>query len=341
MEMPSEDQQAKPRGSSNPVILVVDDHQLSRELLKTYLAIAGYEIIEAANGAEALEALETNTPNLVLLDIIMPKVDGFEVCQKIKENPETAMLPVIMVTGLEDFEARMKALELGADDYISKPISEQELLMRVSNHLRIKHLADQLENAENVILTLVRILEAKDPYTRGHSERVAEHSRRLAEALELDSDRMQVLRRAALLHDVGKLGVDDAIIHSPSKLTDEEQKKIHDHPTIGIELIASLSFLADTLGPIESHHERFDGTGYPGKLAREQIPLEARIIAIADTFDALTTDRPYQKALTTAAALNEMSSSADSGQLDPELVSKFVEIMREEVSRSTEPDPIE
>jgi HD-GYP domain-containing protein (c-di-GMP phosphodiesterase class II) len=150
-----------------------------------------------------------------------------------------------------------------------------------------------------------------------------------------------VLRRAALLHDVGKLGVDDAIIHSPSKLTDEEQKKIHDHPTIGIELIASLSFLADTLGPIESHHERFDGTGYPGKLAREQIPLEARIIAIADTFDALTTDRPYQKALTTAAALNEMSSSADSGQLDPELVSKFVEIMREEVSRSTEPDPIE
>ena len=339
--MPSQDNQAHPSEPGKGVVLIVDDHQLSRELLKAYLSISGYDTIEAANGAEALEALETKTPDLVLLDIIMPKVDGFEVCQKIKENPQTTLLPVIMVTGLEDFDAKMRALELGADDYINKPITEQELLMRVSNHLRIKHLTDQLENAENVILTLARIIEAKDPYTRGHSERVAEHSWLLAEALGLNRERMQVLRRAALLHDVGKLGVDDAIIHSPSKLTDEEQKKIHDHPTIGIELIASLSFLADTLGPIKSHHERFDGTGYPGKLAREQIPLEARIIAIADTFDALTTDRPYHKALDTAAALEEMRSSADSGQLDPELVNKFVEIMREQASTATESESTE
>jgi putative two-component system response regulator len=337
--MPSHDSQNQPSQPRKPLILVVDDHQLSRELLKAYLTIAGYDTIEAANGAEALEILEAKNPDLVLLDIIMPKVDGFEVCEKIKENPQTTLLPVIMVTGLEDFDAKMRALELGADDYINKPISEQELLMRVSNHLRIKHLTDQLENAENVILTLARIIEAKDPYTRGHSERVAEHSRRLAEALELNEERMQVLRRAALLHDVGKLGVDDAIIHSPSKLTDEEQKKIHDHPTIGIELIASLSFLAETLGPIESHHERFDGTGYPGKLAREQIPLEARIIAVADTFDALTTDRPYHEALDTAAALEEMSNSANSGQLDPELVKTFVKIMREQASAASESDP--
>lgn len=325
--MPSLEAKTDPPDSHKALVLVVDDHQLSRELLKAYLAGAGYDTIEAADGAEALEALETETPSLVLLDIIMPKVDGFEVCKKIKETPQTALLPVIMVTGLEDFDAKMKALELGADDYINKPINEQELLMRVHNHLRIKTLTGQLENAENVIVTLARIIEAKDPYTRGHSERVAEHSRRLAEALGLSDERMRVLRSAALLHDVGKIGVDDSIIQSSSKLTEEELEKVHDHPKIGSELIASLSFLSDALGPIRSHHERFDGTGYPGKLAREQIPLEARIIAVGDTFDALTTDRPYHKSLALAPALAEMKRCAASGQLDPSLVAKFIEIM--------------
>jgi len=306
--------------------MVVDDHQLSRELLGLYLSHSGYDTIEAANGAEALEMLEKDTPDLILLDIIMPKVNGYEVCKKVKENPRTTLLPIIMVTGLEDFDAKMKALSLGADDYINKPINEQELLMRVRNHLRIKTLTDQLENAENVIMTLVRFIEAKDPYTRGHSERVAEHSRRLAEALGFNEDRMQVLRRAALLHDVGKIGVDDAIIHSTTKLTDEELEEVHHHPTRGSEMLASLSFLSDALGLIRSHHERFDGTGYPEQLAREEIPLEARIIAVGDTYDALITERPYHKPLTIADALKEMKSSADSGQLDPNLVDKFIEI---------------
>jgi putative two-component system response regulator len=300
---------------------------LSRELLKEYLTGAGYDVIEAADGEQALKILDETSPDLVLLDLIMPKVDGFEVCESIKGNPQTTLLPIIMVTGLEDFDAKMKALSLGADDYVNKPITEKELLMRVSNHLRIKHLTDQLENAENVIVTLARIIEAKDPYTRGHSERVAEHSRRLAEALGLSEEKMQVLRRAALLHDVGKIGVDDAIIHSTAKLSEEELEKVHNHPEIGTELIASLSFLSNALGAIKSHHERFDGAGYPEKLAREEIPLDARIIAVADTFDALTTDRPYHKALDSEAALKEIRQSAQSGQLDPDLVDKFIEIM--------------
>jgi putative two-component system response regulator len=325
--MPSQETQTDSQPSRKGLILIVDDHQLSRELLKAYLAAAGYDAIEAADGAEALDALETDTPDLVLLDIIMPKVDGFEVCREIKENPRTALLPVIMVTGLEDFDAKMKALELGADDYINKPINEKELLMRVRNHMRIKTLTDQLESAENVIVTLARIIEAKDPYTSGHSERVAEHSRRLAEALDLSEERRQVLHRAALLHDVGKIGVEDAIIQSPSKLTEEELEKVHSHPEIGSEMMASLAFLSDALGPIRSHHERFDGAGYPEQLAREEIPLEARIIAVGDTYDALTTDRPYHQALATADALKELKQSADSGQLDPALVDKFIEIM--------------
>lgn len=313
--------------TSRPRILIVDDHQLSRELLKEYLNGAGYEAIEAADGAEALERLEESVPDLVLLDIIMPNVDGFEVCRRIKENPRTSLLPIIMVTGLEDFDAKMKALSLGADDYVNKPISERELLMRVNNHLRIKHLTGQLENAENVIVTIVRIIEAKDPYTRGHSERVAEHSERLAAAGGMNEERVQMLRRAALLHDVGKLGIEDAIIHSPDKLTDEELRKVHDHPEIGSELIASLSFLSAALEPIKSHHERYDGAGYPDGLAGEKIPLEARIISVADTYDALVTDRPYHEALTNEDALEELSSSAESGQLDPALVSTFIEIM--------------
>lgn len=314
------------------LILVVDDHKLTRELLKTYLSQAGYETIEAENGEKALEKLGRHSPDLIILDLLMPVLDGFEVCQRVKEDPKTALLPVIVATGLDDFDAKIKALESGADDYINKPVNERELLMRVKNHLRIKQLTDDLENAENVIMALIRSVEAKDPYTRGHSERVAEYSRRLAERLSLDACRMQVVRRAAMLHDLGKIGLDDSIIRSTNELTTEEREKVHNHPSIGIEIIKSLSFLSEVLDPIRSHHERFDGTGYPRRLARENIPIEARIIAVADTYDALTTDRPYRKAVGKEAAFKEMAASAASGQLDPALVEVFIKVM----SNSTE-----
>ena len=324
VEMNSPDIQ---KSQKKALVLIVDDHKLTRELLKVYLTNAGYSTVEAENGNEAPNKLSEHSPDLVLLDILMPVVNGYEVCRKIKENRETALLPVIMVTGLDDFDAKMKALSVGADDYINKPINEKELLTRVRNHLRIKQLTDDLENAENVIIALVRSVEAKDPYTRGHSERVAEYSHRLAEGLALGDAEKQVLHRAAMLHDLGKIGVDDAIIRSPSKLTSEELEKVHNHPSIGIEIIRPLSFLSEALAPIRSHHERFDGTGYPGRLARDEIPIAARIIAVADTFDALTTDRPYRKAVGLEQAFEEMKKSALSGQLDPRLVEKFVEVM--------------
>ena len=320
--------------TAGPLILVVDDHKLSRELLESYLLNAGYDTITARNGQDALDKLAENSPDLVLLDIIMPVMDGYEVCRRIKENQQTILLPVIMVTGLEDFDAKMKALSLGADDYINKPISERELLMRVRNHLRIKQLIDELENAENVIIALVRAVEAKDPYTRGHSERVAKYSETLAEKVGLDDKDLQVLRRAALLHDIGKVGLDDAIIRSKGKLTRDEFQQVQSHPSIGTEIVKSLSFLSDALKPIQSHHERFDGTGYPEKLAREQIPISARIIAVADTFDALTTDRSYRKAVGVEKAFREMRKSAGSGHLDPTLVDKFIGVM----SRDSRPD---
>jgi putative two-component system response regulator len=322
------------RRQKKVLILVVDDHKLTRELLKTYLSQAGYETIDAENGEKALEKLSRHSPDLIILDLLMPVLDGFEVCRQVKENPRTALLPVIVATGLDDFDAKIKALESGADDYINKPVNERELLMRVKNHLRIKQLTDDLENAENVIMALIRSVEAKDPYTRGHSERVAEYSRQLAERLSLDACRMQVVRRAAMLHDLGKIGLDDSIIRSTDKLTTEEREKVHNHPSIGIEIIKSLAFLSEVLDPIRSHHERFDGTGYPGRLAREDIPIEARIIAVADTYDALTTDRPYRKAVGKEAAFEEMTASAASGQLDPALVELFIQVMS---NSATEP----
>lgn len=320
---------AAPRSAvrKKPVILIVDDHRLTRELLKAYLENAGYETIEADNGRRALERVSDDCPDLVLLDILMPGVNGLEVCGLIKSERRTALLPVIMVTGLEDFDAKMKAIARGADDYINKPINEQELLMRVQKHLRIKQLTDELETAENVIIALVRGVEAKDPYTKGHSERVARYALKLASALDMSDEEKRVLERAALLHDVGKIGIDDSIIRSSEKLTSEELRKVHDHPAIGIEIIRPLSFLSDALGPIQSHHERFDGTGYPGRLAREQIPVAARIIAVADTYDALTTDRPYRKAVASERAFEEMRKGARSGQLDPNLVETFIEVM--------------
>ncbi|MBI5116864.1 response regulator [Candidatus Poribacteria bacterium] len=309
------------------LVLIVDDHKLSRELFKAYLTGAGYDTVEAKNGEDALSKLKEYSPDVVVLDIVMPVLDGYEVCRRIKEDPRTTLLPVIMVTGLDDFEAKMKALALGADDYINKPLNEQELLMRVSNHLRIKQLTDQLESAENVIITLIGAVEAKDPYTRGHSERVAEYSCKLGRKAALNAHELQVLRRAALLHDVGKIGVDDAIIRSRTKLTTEQLEKVQDHPSIGIDIIRSLSSLSDVFEVIESHHERFDGAGYPGRLAREDIPIAARIIAVADTFDALTTDRPYRRAVGVEEAFKEMRQSARTGQLDPKLVEEFIEAM--------------
>lgn len=325
--MLSHEGNAKPPKRKRPLVLVADDHKLTRELLVAYLSAAGYDTVEAEDGKETLRRLADFSPDLVLLDIIMPELNGYEVCRRIKENQETTLLPVIVVTGLDDFETRLKMLNIGADDYINKPINEKELLTRIRNHLRIKRLTDQLEDAESIIMLLVRILEAKDPYTRGHSERVAEYSRRIAEDIGFDSERLQILHRAALLHDVGKIGVEDAIIRSTARLTQEELEKVHSHPSIGIEIISSLSSLSEALGPIQSHHERFDGTGYPEKLARDDIPLEARIVAVADTFDALTTDRPYRKTLLKEEALDEMKQSALSGQLDPELVETFIGLM--------------
>jgi putative two-component system response regulator len=324
-----------------PLILVVDDHKLMRELLKSYLSQWGFEIIEAENGEQALEQISRHSPDLVILDLLMPVLDGFEVCRQVKSDPKTALLPIIVATGLDDFDAKIKALEVGADDYVNKPVNERELLMRVRNHLHIKKLTDDLENAENVIVALIRSVEAKDPYTRGHSERVAEYARKLAEKLNLDEARRRVLRRAAMLHDLGKIGVDDSIIRSPDKLTIEEREKVHNHPLIGTEIIKSLSFLSDVLDPIRSHHERFDGTGYPGLLAREKIPIEARIIAVADTYDALTTDRPYRKAVGKKAAFDEMAASAASGQLDPTLVEKFIEAMSNSEPKSPQPEKSE
>ncbi|RJP21924.1 MAG: response regulator [Candidatus Abyssobacteria bacterium SURF_5] len=334
--MSSEKDQYDRAQRKQALVLIVDDHKLTRELLKTYLRGVEFATIEAENGQEALSKLASHLPDLVILDLLMPLLDGFEVCRQIKENPRTALLPVIVATGLDDFDAKMKALEAGADDFIHKPVNEQELLMRVKNHLRIKQLTDDLENAENVIVALIRTVEAKDPYTRGHSERVAKYARKMAESLKMDDSRMQVLRRAAMLHDLGKIGLDDAIIRSPDKLTNEEREKVHNHPSIGIEIIKSLSFLSDVLDPIRAHHERFDGTGYPARLARDKIPVEARIIAVADTYDALTTDRPYRKAVDQKAAFAEMEASAASGQLDPNLVAKFIEVMAREERESPE-----
>jgi putative two-component system response regulator len=336
--MSSTNHTANSRSKRKPLILVVDDHKLSRELLTAYLSTAGYDTIEAANGEEALKMLSKHSPDLVVLDIIMPQLDGYEVCRQIKEDERSLLLPVIMVTGLEDFDAKMKALALGADDYINKPISEQELLMRVRNHLRLKQLTDKLETAENVIMAVIRILEAKDPGTKGHCERVAELSRRLAKEHGLVDEDLQDLRHAALLHDIGKIGVEDAIIRSPEKLSSAELEKVHSHPSIGIEIIRSLSSLSRALGPIQSHHERFDGTGYPEKLAREDIPLEARIIAVADTFDALTNDRPYRKGVGNEEAFEEMRNSARSGQLDPKLVDEFIEMMSRPAAKDPESD---
>lgn len=310
-----------------PKVLVVDDNPLNIELLDAYLKSSGYEIITATNGREALSIIDSNPPDLLLLDIMMPEMDGYEVCRKVKGEPSTRTIPIVLLTALHDVQDRIKGIEAGCDDFISKPFNNIELLTRVKSLLRIKALNDELEDMENVLYSLASIIEAKDPYTRGHSERVSYYAVKLAEELGFSKDDQILLKRAGLLHDIGKIGIPGIILNKPSELTDEELKEINKHPAIAEIILKPLKFASSIIPVIRYHHEQWDGNGMPEGLKGTQIPLLARVLMIADIYDALTTDRPYRSKLSMEDALKTLHH--DSNKVcDPELVDIFDRMIR-------------
>ncbi|MGA7512498.1 MAG: HD domain-containing phosphohydrolase, partial [Candidatus Sulfotelmatobacter sp.] len=287
-------------------ILVADDQVANLELLEELLTTQGFKVITVPDGALALKELTRTQVDLVLLDVMMPHLNGFDACEKIKSNPETYLIPVVLITALSDKQDRIKGIKAGADDFLTRPLERAELLARVGSLLKLKHRTDELERAEAVVFTLARSIEGKDPYTHGHCERLSDYSARLGEHLRLTEDEITALRRAGVVHDVGKIAVPDAILLKPGRLTEEEWKVVRQHPVVGERICAPLKSFRLVLPIIRHHHEKLDGSGYPDGLRGDAIPITARVIQIVDVFDALTTDRPYKKAFSTADALQTM-----------------------------------
>jgi len=310
-------------------ILIVDDESSARFALELLLRREGFDVHEVHDGESALIECAAFRPDLVLLDIVMPGMDGFEVCRRIKNTPETRLTPVVLITGLSATEDRIKGINAGADDFLSKPIDFNELLARSRSLLRLKQYTDELENAETVVFTLAQSIEARDPYTRGHCERLAQMSSCLGERLGIADEDIKALRWAGIVHDVGKVAVPDSILLKPGPLTPEEIKVMRKHAEVGERICAPLRSFRSVLPIIRHHHEKRDGSGYPDGLKGEAIPLTARILQLADVYDALTTDRPYRTAVASAIALSMMEAEALRGWWDKELFDAFRDMIRD------------
>lgn len=310
-------------------ILVADDQAEMRELLVDILEDSGYAVIAVADGESALEAVKRQRPDLILLDAMMPGLDGFEVTRLIKSDDQTRLIPVIMLTGLSDIEDKIKGLDSGVDDFLTKPFNRVELLTRVKSLIRVKSFTDELENAETVIFSLALAVEAKDKYTEGHCHRLSEYGAMLAERLGLPESQIKAVRRGGVLHDIGKIAIHDAILLKPASLTEDEFALIRKHPEIGERICQPLKSLKEALPIIRHHHERWDGSGYPDGLAGNAIPITARIIMTADLYDSLTTQRPYRMELSREQAIAIMREETENGWYDPQIMELFIEMIRE------------
>lgn len=323
-------------------ILVVDDEPSVADLLARFLTREGYNVTIARNGREALAHVQQRQPDLILLDVMMPEMDGFTTCQHLKDDRRTALIPVTMLTGRDDYEYRRRGIEAGADDFLSKPFEQNILRARIRSQLRVKRLIDQLEETETVIFTLAQVVEAKDSYTEGHLQRLRVFGEHLAQACKLDTGDISAIGYGGILHDIGKIGVSEHILRKPGPLTSNEALEMRRHTAIGERLVMPLRFAKNVAPIIRGHHERWDGTGYPDGLCGEAIPLGARIIGLVDAYDAMTTNRPYRVALPPEQVEQELRVGAGT-HFDPHLVNVFLpmvlsgELQELAARRETEP----
>jgi putative two-component system response regulator len=307
-------------------VLVVDEGATTTGTLEAYLNGAGHRVVTAHDGASALRQLSAQPCDLVLCDVTLPDMDGLDVCRAIKGAPATREIPVIMLGSDGDDIQRERALQAGADDYALKPVERSMVLGLVSAQLRISQLNNRLHELEGVVLSLARAADDRDQGTAGMSERVAHWAMRLGTGLGLPDEELTLLYKAALLHDVGTLGVPAGILAKRGQLDSEEFRQVMGHPVLGEQLLEALPRAERLLPAVRHHHERVDGTGYPDGLSKDQIPLFARIIAIADAFTALTVDRPYRRRMPKEEAIRTLKQGAGS-QWDPDLIERFLQVL--------------
>jgi putative two-component system response regulator len=310
-------------GPWKATVLIADDEEVNRELLSEILTEEGYNIICAEDGERALRAFHDGSVDLALLDVMMPGKTGLAVCLEIKSKPETRLIPIVLVTGLTNTDDRIQGIMCGADDFLSKPVNKQELLARVHSLLRLKEFTDELERAETVLFSLALSIEAKDPYTEGHCDRLSKYSVAMAERLGLRDELRVALHRAGIVHDIGKIAVPEPVLAKPGPLTDQEWVIMKQHPVVGERICSPLKSFRHVLPVIRHHHEKLDGSGYPDGLKGEQIPLTARILQTVDIYDALITERPYRKALSSEEAFAIMYEEAKRGWWDRSLIEEW------------------
>jgi putative two-component system response regulator len=308
-------------------ILVVDDELEVRETLADCLTAYGYRLVTAVSAKAALGILERSAVDLILTDVHMPGMSGVELCARLKGEPRFQLTPIVLLTAHADLETRVAGLAAGADDFFAKPVEFLELRTRVAVLLRIKDLLDQLERAENVITTLGTTIEARDPYTAGHCQRLARYAVALGRALGVDEAMLKALWLGGFLHDLGKVAVPDRILLKPGSLDPDERSTIQLHPVVGAEMVQSMQTLAGVRPIIRHHHERFDGSGYPDGLRGEATPLGARIMEVVDVYDALRTARPYKPALPHQQAVDILLQETEAGAWDPQIVATFIGIL--------------
>lgn len=314
-----------PQSSGN--VLVVDDDEPTRWFHKRFLEEQGYHVREAPDGEAALEEIGRSRPDIVLLDVMMPRKGGFEVLQELKGNPDTRLLPIVLITSLDQLQSRVQAKVLGADDYLLKPFQPDELTARIQSLTSRKHFTDEMEHAPTVLEGIAMVVCRRDLYTGDHCRRVGEYATEIGRRMGLDEEALRTLRLAAILHDVGKIHVPDAILRKPGPLSPAEFEVIKTHPIVGEELCSSMKTLRNVTPLIRSHHERLDGTGYPDRLAGDRIPLPVRILSVADVYDALHTRRPYKPAFPPDKCARILREETENGWWDRDVVNELLEFV--------------
>lgn len=317
-------------------LLLIDSQEINRRLIKSMLRSAGnYEFLEAASGAAALRIIDEHSIDLIIVDLMMPDIGGPDLCRRVKASPRTSLLPILIITNMQGAEHEVLGIEAGADEYLTQPLHPSVLRARVRALLRNKSAIDSLDQAETILFGLAQAVEARDSYTAEHCQRLATYSVALGVALGLSRPELVALYRGGFLHDIGKVSIPDSILHGQQRLTPDEWAIMQQHTIRGEEICRPMKSLAPVLPIIRSHHEKWDGSGYPDGLAGENIPLLARIMQIVDIFDALITKRTYKPAYSIEKATAVLEEEVAKGWRDPELVSLFISLLNRNMLEST------
>jgi putative two-component system response regulator len=315
----------------NPTrILIVDDEPANRGLVRRVLEPQGYQVIEAGDGVEALALIAQSLPDLILLDLNMPKLGGHAVVESVKRDPRSRLIPVVMLTSQDQFSEKMRAMESGVDDYLIKPFNTVELVTRVRSLINLKRFTDELEHASKVIEGIAVVVESRDRYTGSHCKRLGLYAARIGRHLKLGEEDLRILQLGGVLHDLGKIAVPDAVLNKPGKLTPEEYDIMKSHSAVGSELLRNLRTLERVLPLVRHHHEKLDGSGYPDRIGGKEIPLLVRITSVVDVFDALHTRRPYKDPFPLEKCFSILKEETRRGWWDPEVVDALQKVILQE-----------